>query len=169
MKRIIAFCLILLISVPVVQAQLQKVYPSVGFYFLVKIENETYSFKEVSGISSEVVTDELGEGGENRFKFKVPTHVKYNNLELIRGIVPENSILMKWINETLEEGFSSKLKPKTVEVSLLNQEGDIVMSWNFIRAWPVAWNSATLNTMNNEILIESISLSYNYFTTKIID
>ena len=43
------------------------------------------------------------------------------------------------------------------------------MAWDFVRAWPVAWNSASLNSMNNEILIESISLSYNYFTTKIID
>lgn len=59
-----------------------KVYPTVGFYFQVTIENETYSFKEVSGISSEVSTEEITEGGENRFKYKVPTHVKYSNLEL---------------------------------------------------------------------------------------
>ncbi|WP_443632946.1 phage tail protein [Candidatus Marifrigoribacter sp. Uisw_064] len=42
------------------------------------------------------------------------------------------------------------------------------MTWNFIKAWPVAWSVASLESMNNEILIESISMSYNYFTTKII-
>lgn len=147
---------------------LKTVYPSVGFHFIVKVENETYSFKEVSGISSEITTEEIAEGGENRFKHRVPTNVKYNNLELKRGLVPENSILMDWITETIELGFSNKIKTKSIEVSLLNEDGDIVMTWNFIKAWPVAWNSASLNAMNNEVLIESISLSYNYFTTKVI-
>jgi len=150
-------------------SELNLDYPPVGFYFQVKLENETYSFKEVSGISSEITTEEIAEGGENRFKHKVPTNVKYNNLELKRGLIPENSILMTWINDTILQGFSNKIKPKTIEVSLLNQEGNIVMTWNFVRAWPVAWNSASLNAMNNEILIESLSMSYNYFTRQIVD
>ena len=174
MIKFITFCLFLLISTPLVQAQelnekeKSLTYPSVGFYFQVKVENETYSFKEVSGLSAGIDTMEIEEGGENRFKYKVPTNVKSNNLELKRGLIPENSILMKWITETIEMGFSNKIEPKTVEVSLLNEKGDIVMLWNFIGAWPVGYNSAPLNALNNEILIESISLSYNYFTTKII-
>ena len=146
---------------------LKTVYPAVGFYFQVKVENETYNFKEVSGISLEVVTDEIEEGGKNRFKYKVPTNVKYSNLELKRGSIPENSILMKWITESIEMGFSKELETKTIEVSLLNEKGDIVMLWNFISAWPVAYSSASLNAMNNEILIESIRLSYNHFTRKV--
>lgn len=144
-----------------------KVYPPVGFYFQVTIENETYSFKEVSGISSEVSTEEITEGGENRFKYKVPTHVKYSNLELKRGIIPNNSKLKSWVTETLEVGLSSNIIPKTVVVSLLNEKGTIVMSWTFVNAWPVSWNTSSLNNMTNEILIESLSLSYNYFETRI--
>ncbi|WP_412984021.1 phage tail protein [Pontimicrobium sp. IMCC45349] len=145
-----------------------KVYPPVGFYFQVTIENETYSFKEVSGISSEVSTEEITEGGENRFKYKVPTHVKYSNLELKRGIIRNNSKLKSWVTKTLEVGLSSTITPKTIVVSLLNEEGSIVMSWTFVNAWPVSWNVSSLNSMTNETLIESLSFSYNYFTTKII-
>ena len=147
---------------------MDTINPSVGFYFKVKIDNESYSFKEVSGISSEINTEEIAEGGENRFKYKVPTGIKYNNLELKRGLIPKDSSLMTWINNTLQQGFSNKIKTKTIEVSLLNEEGDIVMNWNFVGAWPIGWNSASLNSMNDEILIESITLSYNHFTTKII-
>ena len=144
-------------------------YPSVGFYFQVKVDDETYSFKEVSGITSEVTTEEITEGGENRFRFRVPTHVKYNNLELKRGLVPKNSNLIIWLNETIQQGFSNKTKTKTVDISLLNEERAIVMAWKFMKAWPVACNFAFLDSMHNEILIESISLSYNYFTTQTIE
>lgn len=148
---------------------LKTVFPTADFYFQVKVENEIYAFKEVSGISSEFTTEEIAEDGENRFKHKVPTNVKYSNLELKRGLVPENSKFIKWINDTIQPGFFNKIKPKNVEVSLLNEEGAITMSWSFVRAWPVAWNFASLNSMNNEILVESISLSYNTFTSKIVE
>ena len=144
------------------------IYPSVGFYFQVKIGRETYSFKEVSGISTEINTEEIAEGGENRFKYKVPKDVKYSNLELKRGILQKESALVKWVNETLQLGFSNPISPKTIEVSLLNEKGSVTISWNFVGSWPIGWNVASLNSMNNEVLIESITLSYNFFTSKII-
>jgi phage tail-like protein len=147
---------------------MDPVYPSVGFYFQVMLDNQAYSFKEVSGISAEITTEEITEGGENRFKYKVPTGVKYNNLELKRGLVPKSSNLFVWINNALTLGLDKTIKTKALEISLLNEKGNKVMSWSFVNVWPVGWNNSSLNSMNNEILIESISLSYNYFTTKII-
>ncbi len=146
----------------------KTVYPSPGFYFEVKLGNETYSFKEVSGIASEITTEEIAEGGENRFKYKVPSGIKYNNLELKRGLVPKGSNLFTWINNTLQQGFSKPIKPKELEVSLLNEDGKKTLTWNFSGTWPVGWNSSSLNSMSNEVLIESISLSYNFFTSNII-
>lgn len=144
----------------------KAVYPDGGFYFQVKLGTETYSFKEVSGISFEIITDEITEGGENRFKYKLPIGTKYNNLELKRGIVAKNSNLMTWINNTFIQGFSKPIKPKKLEVSLLNKEGNVILKWDFIGACPIEWNSAALNSMDNEILIETITFSYNYFTRK---
>jgi phage tail-like protein len=144
-------------------------YPSVGFYFQVELDNQAYSFKEVSGISAEITTEEIAEGGENRFKYKVPTGIKYNNLELKRGLIPKSSNLYVWVNNFLTLGLDKPIKTKTLEISLLNEKGNKVMSWSFIGVWPVGWNSSSLNSMNNEIVVESISLSYNYFTSKIIN
>ncbi|MEM5567085.1 phage tail protein [Psychroserpens sp. AS72] len=146
----------------------KTVYPSGGFYFQVKVENETYSFKEVSGISLEITTEEIAESGENRFKYKVPTSQRYSDLVLKRGLVPENSELDRWIYNTLNLGFDKPIETKTLEVSLININGNKIMTWSFVNAWPLSWNIASLNAMNNEVLIESINLSYNYFTTKII-
>lgn len=147
---------------------MEPVYPSADFYFQMTLDNQTYSFKEVSGISSEITTEEMAEGGENRFKFKVPTGVNYSNLELKRGLIDKNSSLFKWIDSSLALGLETPIKSKTIEVSLLNEEGNKVMSWSFVGVWPVGWNRSSINSMNTEVLIESISLSYTYFTTKII-
>ena len=148
---------------------MDSIYPSVGFYFQVSLDNESYSFKEVSGISLEINTEEITEGGENRFKYRVPTGAKYNNLELKRGLLAKNSNLMTWINNTLNSEFDKPITPKALEISLLNEEGNKVMSWSFVGAWPISQNSSSLNAIENEVLIESIIFSYNYFTTKVIN
>ena len=147
---------------------MKPVYPSSGFYFKVTLDRQSYSFQEVSGISLETNTEEITEGGENRFKYKVPTGAKYSNLELKRGIVAESSDLNRWVHNALTLGFDKRIETKLLEVSLLNNKGNKIMTWSFVDAWPIGWNIASLNSMNNEILIESLSLSYKYFTTKII-
>ena len=147
---------------------MDPVYPSSGFYFQVLLNNETYSFKEVSGISMEINTEEITEGGENRFKYKVPTGLKHSNLELKRGVIPKSSDLNRWVYNTLTSGFDKRIETKTLEISLLNEKGDKIMTWSFVDAWPISWNSASLNSMDNDVLIESMSFAYKYFTTKVI-
>ena len=64
-------------------------YPPAGFYFKVEIvgvagmnEDTEQRFQEVSGLSVEIETEELKEGGENRFSYKLPKRAKYPNLVL---------------------------------------------------------------------------------------
>ena len=55
-------------------------YPPVGFHFLVRFEGlltkypgiPDIGFQSVSGINSEIGIEEYHEGGENRFKHKLP-------------------------------------------------------------------------------------------------
>lgn len=143
-------------------------YPSVGFYFQVLLDNQTFSFKEVSGISADTTTEKIADERKNHFNYKIPQGVKYNNLELKRGLVSKNSNLYTWLNNTITLGLNEQIKPKTLDVSLLNEDGNIVMSWSFIDVWPVGWNSSSIDSLDNEVLIESIKISYDYFANKII-
>ena len=45
-------------------------YPPLGFHFKVFIENikSEYQFQSVSGLQASLETEEIAEGGENRFK-----------------------------------------------------------------------------------------------------
>ena len=46
-------------------------------------------------------TKEILEGGENRFKYKLPTQSKYQDLVLKRGLIPIKSKLATWVKKTL--------------------------------------------------------------------
>ncbi len=142
-------------------------YPPVAFYFKLSFGGVSglvdASFKEVSGISMEMDTEEISEGGNNYFKHRVPTSVKYSNLVLKRGLVPRASTLISWCEDTFSGGLSTYIRPKTIVVSLLNANGLPLKSWNFVDAWPVKWSASDLNSMNNEVLIETLEFSYSYF------
>ncbi len=142
-------------------------YPPVAFYFKLSFMDPSgavdAAFKEVSGLTMEMETEEITEGGNNIFKHRVPTAVKFSNLVLKRGLVPKDSPLIDWCAKTLGGGLSEKIKTKNIVVSLLDENGDPLKAWSFANTWPVKWSASDLNTMANEVLIESIEFSYSYF------
>ena len=146
---------------------MENTYPPVGFYFKLSFGQGTsrvdQAFKEVSGLAMEMDTEEITEGGNNTFRHRVPTSVKFSNLVLKRGLVPKDSALISWCTDTFGSGLESYIKTKNVVVSLLDENGNPLKSWSFVNAWPVKWSAADLNSMNNEVLIETLEFSYSYF------
>ncbi|VAW84531.1 FIG01123047: hypothetical protein [hydrothermal vent metagenome] len=142
-------------------------YPLPAFYFKVAFaatsNSEDTSFQEVSGIGSEMETEDLAEGGENRFSHRLPKSLKHPKLVLKRGIAVMDSPLVGWCKDVLEGEFINPVEPMEVEVSLMNEEGEPTRVWSFINAFPVNWDVEGFNATKNEIAIEKIELSYSYF------
>jgi phage tail-like protein len=139
-------------------------YPPVGFHFTVKIEGLTGDaetrFQSVSGLSAEIGTETLEEGGENRFSHRLPTPAKYNNLVLKRGMLI-GTTLIKWFERGL---YQFEFNPTTIIVSLLNPDHQTVASWNFVNAYPIKWQVSDLDATQNQIAVETVEFSYQYFT-----
>lgn len=146
---------------------MQVYYPPVNFYFKLFIPGVNadldYAFQEVSGLNAEIEYEEIQEGGENRFKYKVPKATKFNNLVLKRGVVTSDSKVAQWCKETVFTDLSSKIETKNITVLLLDANGKAIMGWVFNNAWPVKWNFSDLESTKGEILIESIEFAYNSF------
>lgn len=142
-----------------------------SFYFLVAMPSHRgstdTSFQEVSGLSKEMNTEDIVGGGENRFKYRLPTTTVFQNLVLKRGVSKKDSPLLTWCSDTLEDGFTKAITPKDIHVKLLNSKGNPCMAWNFMKAYPVKWSGAELNSEKNALFIETIELAYQYFTSKI--
>ncbi len=137
-------------------------YP-LNFYFQLSFEGEDAAFKEVSGLSMEMAVEEVACGGENRFKYRLPTISSSQNLVLKRAMVPKGSKLAGWVKATLGQGLSSNIKTQDVDVSLLNAKGQLLTKWKFHNAYPIKYSFTDLKSQESEIMIETIELAYTYF------
>ena len=140
-------------------------YPPVGFHFLVEFEGlgsqqKDHQFQSVAGLSVDIETEEIAEGGENRFKHKLPVKTKYPNLTLKRGMLID-SALMDWCRDAIEN-FS--FRPVNLTIKLLNEQHQPLISWNVVHAYPVKWAVEDFNAQESKLAVESFELTYNYFT-----
>ncbi len=139
-------------------------YPPVGFHFVVSFggldsSSDDSRFSEVSGISQEFGREEIVEGGENRFRHKLPLPVKYQNLVLKRGLLT-NSAVIGWIKNSLN---NFDIHPIDLTVSLLNEKHEPLQTFGFVNAYPVKWSVSDFNASENSIVVESIEFAYQYF------
>lgn len=140
-------------------------YPPVSFHFKVEFngissQEKDVQFQSVSGLSVDIETEEFAEGGENRFKHKLPVRSKFPNLILKRGMVTDSE-LIKWCRNAIE---SFQFEPVDLTVKLLNEAHEPLITWNVVHAYPVKWDVAELNAEESKVTIETIELAYNYFT-----
>lgn len=148
-------------------------YPPTGFCFRVAFidvdgtgEDAEQRFQEVSGLSYEILTEELNEGGENRFSHKLPKKIKYPNLVLKRGLL-KNTALQKWFESAIDTFFDVLVydfKPKDILITLLDEADNPVAIWNVVQAYPLKWSTSDLKASDNSIVIETLELAYQYFT-----
>jgi phage tail-like protein len=138
-------------------------YPPVGFHFLVTFELSSQTddtrFQEVTGLDVEMEMENFTEGGQNRFTWQLPKRSRYSDITLKRGMFFGSQVI-KWCRDALEN-FS--FAPANVHISLLNENHEPVMTWYVINAIPKRWSVSGLNAQDNSIMIESITLSYQYF------
>ncbi|MGB5418176.1 phage tail protein [Algibacter sp.] len=140
----------------------QEFTPPTAFYFSVNFEgfNEMdCAFQEVSGLNVTLSTEEIREGGNNSFVHQLPTAPKYENLVLKRCL-SYNSKLETWCRDALE---GLKFDPKDIKLSLLDANGGILASWTIVKAFPISWELAQLNSTSNQLAIESLTLKYRHF------
>jgi phage tail-like protein len=151
-------------------------YPPAGFHFKVEfigvegMDSDTeHRFQEVGGLSFEVETEELKEGGENRFTYKLPKRVKYPNLTLKRGLLQGTAIL-DWFSSAMSTWFTVPVydfKPKDVMITLMDEAGQPAAIWNVVQAYPLKWSVSDFKASDNAIAVESMELAYQYFERKL--
>lgn len=140
-------------------------YPPPGFHFRVDfLDIETVAndvmFRSVSGLAATVETEAVKEGGENRFTHELPVRCQYSDLVLKRGVLTDSGVIA-WCRDALE---AFTFRPITVLVHLLNEVHEPLITWNVVHAWPKKWSTADMNAESSEVLIETLELSYNFFT-----
>jgi phage tail-like protein len=140
----------------------------VAFYFTVKFAaafgiTDT-SFKEVSGISKEILTSEFTQGGEPGYVYKIPKGFKYPRLVMKRGIAPLSSPLVVWCKSILDSTNLDSFSCMPIMVYLMDEKQMPIRGWSFINAFPVKWEVESFGSLKNEVAIESIEFEYQHFS-----
>ena len=141
-------------------------YPPWGFYYKVEFAISDnlgdIRFQSVSGLSVEYDYESFREGGENRFEHKLPVRTKYGDLILKRGMLVDSE-LINWFNRAFRD---RQFEPSDVSVILLNEKGEPLKTWKIAHAIPKRWLVSDLNSAENAIVIETLELTYRYFTVQ---
>ena len=138
--------------------------PLLGFHFSVVFElfpqlPNDFRFQEVTGLTVDLETEDVVEGGENRFVHKLPKRTKYSDITLKRGMFIGSGILL-WCKMAIED---YDIRPTNVLISLLNEMHLPVASWYVVNAYPTQLSISEFKSDQSAIAVESIKLTYNYF------
>jgi phage tail-like protein len=116
-------------------------------------------FQKVSGLSAEMGTDSINEGGENLYTHRVPSRINYNNLVLERGMVIGSPL-----NLEFNAAFSLfRFAPSNVLVTLFSEKSIPLAGWMFIKAYPVKWSVSDLDATESAVVIDTMELAYTRF------
>jgi len=142
-------------------------YPPWGFYYKVEFElgllranKNDVRFQGVSGLTVEYDMEEYKEGGENRFAHKLPVRTKFSDLVLKRGMLTDSAVIAWFLNAFRDREF----EPMDVNVILMNEKSESLRTWKVTHAIPKKWLVSDLNANDNAVVIETLELSYRYFT-----
>lgn len=142
---------------------LNSIPPPLGFRFVVGFFVGGFvpnvidvHFQKVAGLSQTVETVDVVEGGQNFYTQKLPTRISHPNLTLTRGMLIGSPL----VNEFNLAMSTLKMLPSNVLVSLLDDSKFPVASWLLMKAYPVSWSVADLDATANQVVIETMELTY---------
>ncbi len=134
-------------------------YPLVGYHFYVEVQGKLLgAFREATGLTSESEKIEYKASGPRGEEITItqPGRTKYPDIVLKRGLT-SNMDMHAWRKE-IEDG-KFKGSQKNGSIVLYDQQHTEVARWNFEGAWPLKLEGPGLNSANNEIAVESLTLA----------
>ena len=148
---------------PVTDQSNSQSLPLVKYAFKINIDDMDFIFQEVSGLSSETQVIEY-RGGDSKVysTIKMPGIQKFSNVTLQKGILKggKNS----W--EKFSNLAMNTLNRSTITISLMDEAGNVTMSWILKNAFPVKIAIADKTTDGNEIAIESLEIAHEGLVVK---
>lgn len=136
-------------------------WPLVRFAFSVKIGDLEGLFQEVNGLSSETQQIEYRAGNSPAFStVKMPGLQKFGNITLKKGLFKDDKAL--W--DIQKKMKMNVIERKTIFISLLDERGDVAMSWSLSNAFPVKFTITDMKTEANEAAIETMELAHEGLT-----
>lgn len=148
----------------VAQSGSTQAWPLPSFYFKVSVTDVgDISCSEVSGLETEYDMIEYRAGDSPVFtKQKMPGMRKAGDVTLKKGVFKDDKAMWDWIN-----GIKlNTIKRATVTISLLDESGNPVKTWEVANAWPKKITVEGFKADGNTAAIETLVLAHEGVTVK---
>ena len=134
--------------------------PQVVHHFGLAIQGiEEATFREASGFenSSDVIEQrESGKDGK-QYISKQPGNLKWADLVLKRGTT-DSMALFEWRQQVVDGKVDEARKSGTI--TFYDNTNEPIALFDFVRGWPVKWKGPDVNTTNNAVAIEEITITH---------
>ena len=148
-------------------ADIKANYPLPVYNFTVEIDGEVIAFSEISGLEiaydtityKESKTDQPGAGPN---VMHMPGQGTPVNVSLNKGYVLTKNmpVFFNWISSIR----LNVVQKKDLVVRLLDEEGNAVVSWTVLNAFPTKLTAPSFNADSNEVAIEALDLMADSLT-----
>ena len=146
------------------QSASTQAWPLPSFYFKVSVDGiGDISCSEVSGLETEFDVIEYRAGDSPVFtKVKMPGLRKTSDVTLKKGMFKDDKAMWDWLNQVK----LNTIERKTVTVSLLDESGSPVKTWQLTNAWPKKITIEGFKSDGNTAAIETLVLAHEGVNVK---
>ena len=140
----------------------EGMWPVAKFHFEVEIDGTPISFQEVTGLETQTEVIEYRHGDSEIFSpNKSAGLVKTSNLVLKKGVFHDDEDSLELFKKITEEkAYYTQDDRMDITVTLLDEQGEAVMSWNITNAFPIKYSGTDLKSDANEVALETIEFAY---------
>jgi len=134
--------------------------PQVVHHFALEIQGlEEATFREASGFESShdvIEHREVDRTGKQKI-VKQAGNLKWADIVLKKGLT-DSLDLFRW-RQLVIDGKMDEAR-KSGSIVLYNSANEAVARFDFVRAWPSKWKGPDVNTTNNAVAIEELTLTH---------
>ena len=138
--------------------------PLASYTFCLEIDGISSAFfKEGSGFDSSVEViehRENGKGGKEVIR-KLPGRTKWSDITLKRGST-DDMALWSWYKKVLDGDIAGARKNGSIVIYDTTRKE--VARFNFVNGWPSKWKGPDLNSTNNQVALEEITIAHEGLT-----
>jgi phage tail-like protein len=137
--------------------------------FVFEVDGEEIgSFLEVSGLQVDVEVESIEEGGNNGYVHKMPGRMTWPNVVFKRGLTKSDN-LFAWLQQSSGDGFAAKgnkLERKSAAITLLDQKGNRLRTWEIDGAFAVRWQGPAFAAGGDEFASEELEIAHHGFRSR---
>lgn len=139
------------------------------FKFVVEIDGvASAGFQKASELSVEIANVQYYEGG-SLIPNKSPGRLTFADVTLERGATMDRD-LFDWFTQVAEAsaniGLKEPLFKRNLDIVQQDRDGSTLRRWSLTGAWPVKFVAGDWDNEADENVIESVTLTYDFFELK---